>query len=141
MVLSNEANNLIASYVNQRKRLSDLNSQEYRHLVAEHIRHLSKYEKGAVLADADQKTILPDLVADLIESNSFTAMKRLISGILSVFVFGFNNSKPFFNLDFEEKFDEEWAAQHPEFDEHFEHDCRQRARELNLLEAHNGFAR
>ena len=121
-----ESKDLIRYYVSKRiNSYYKLTLTEKCELVAAHIRGLPAYDKNGILCDSDRQSILPDLLANLIEQRaSSESIQKLVDAILHIYVIGTNDSDPTFYRDFDEMFDDEWQERWPSQNEHFENDAR-----------------
>lgn len=128
MVLNQQAKNIISSHVSNRiESYYDLKADQQRELIIEILRDLDRSDKACLLSDGDYHSVLPELVIDVIKTNaSEDAVKKLVNGIMGVFVYGIRGINPANYLDIEECFEEEWGEQHAQVNEHWRHDCIQR---------------
>jgi hypothetical protein len=89
------------------------------------IRKLQPHEKEELLCYADENTVLPDLIADVIdEDSSLDSVKKLIDAISMIFLCRA------FDADIEKTFEEEWSEQWAEENEHLIYDQTQRAQDM-----------
>lgn len=134
MAIHKEVQELVRSHVNNRiSSYHQLREEDQRQLIATIIRNMSKYEKAAILSDADLNEKLPDLVANLIERQSFRNVTKFIDTLVNVFLHGENNKRSYFFYDINDCFNEEWSRRWPVESEPYQIDMQRRIREARSL--------
>lgn len=95
-----ESKDVITDLALQGRRFySQLKEAERRCVVAALIREESHLFKGSMLCDADKKTELPDLLANLIEKSDYRALSLFVTKLNEIFIFGNDSHEAFHALD------------------------------------------
>ncbi len=85
-----------------RRFYSQLKEAERRYVVAAFIRKESHLFKGSILCDADRKTELSDLLADLLENRDYRALNLFVAKLDEIFIFGNDSHEAFYAPDIDD---------------------------------------
>jgi hypothetical protein len=125
-----EARSLVSSYIHENEKIQDywdLSFSQKCEIGAALFNDLTKIEKDCILSEADQCSILPNLIGDLFKNKfSDNSKERFFDALKYLLVSGSLSNRPFFYIEAQQMINDELSEQRPANNENFYDDVRER---------------